>query len=90
LNCTQRSSLGEFRCGARLRRLREVRSGASWHFAKDAPNDDLVGGKCGQNAHLSKCEARYFFWQLVGKLHAVKLMHHFQAPSRRPQEAVCR
>jgi hypothetical protein len=35
-----------------LRRALEVRSSHGWHFAKDVPNDDLIGGNCEQNASL--------------------------------------
>ena len=54
-----------------------MRRGPSWHSAKEAPQLDLNGGKCSENAQLSNRTIIVFLGDLGGILQLVKVGPHF-------------
>ncbi len=61
-----------------------MRRGPSWHSAKEAPQLDLNGGKCSENAHLSNRTIIVFLGDLGGILHRAEHGHRFRHVSNPP------
>ena len=78
LFCGSRKVLGKWRCRARCRRARKMRRSPSWHSAKEAPQLDLNGGKCSENAQLSNRTIIVFLGDLGGILHRAEHGHRFR------------